>query len=102
MSLGRLLLALAGLACFTCAVSADQSSPAPAPQSVLFHRINEVVTLHENAAIFDQPGGKAIFKVRTRSRVAAQAVSEDGRWWEIAQPNGSVGYVTTTSLVGKP
>lgn len=101
MRFRRPLLALATLA-YVFAAAADEPSPASATQSLLFRPVSEVVTAQEKAAIFDRPGGNAVFILSTRSRLLVHAVSEDGRWWEIVLPDGNFGYVPTTSPVIRP
>ena len=96
------LAALIALACLACAASADQPSPLQAPQSLAFLPVEKIVTLKEAAPIYDRPAGTAIFRVRLQGRLTARAVSKDGEWWEVALPNGSVGYVSTYSLVTQP
>jgi hypothetical protein len=101
MRLHRLTVALAVLGCLACEAYAEEAAPPP-PQAIAFRPVYKTVTVKEQARIYDRPGGAAVFRLRSRGGLIAQAVSEDGRWWEISLPNGSVGYVHTTSLVTEP
>jgi hypothetical protein len=98
MHFRRLLFVAATLALFSHSLSADQPQPTPAQQSLKFLPTTKVITLKTNSRIYDRPGGNALFIVSNAVRVPAQAVSEDGQWWELTLPNGSVGFVPATFL----
>lgn len=98
MHFRHLLFAAATLAFLSHSLAADQSPPAPAQQAIKFLPTAKIVTLKQGSRIFDRPGGNAIFILSRTGRIAAQAVSEDGRWWELTLPNGNVGFVPAAFL----
>lgn len=98
MHFRNLLFAAATLAFLSHSLSADQSQPAPAQQALKFLPTAKILTLKKDSRIYDRPGGNAIFRLRDTVRIAAQFVSEDGRWWELVLPNGSFGFVPAVSL----
>ena len=60
--------------------------------------INETVKVRAGAAVFDRPGGRQIFQATKSVSLLASAKSSDGRWYQVALPNGGTGYIARQSL----
>jgi hypothetical protein len=81
----------------------QQNLPQPQPQqqtmaAISFVPINETVTARAGALIFDQPGGRNIFKLTKSGPLLASQRSSDGRWYGVSLPNGQTGYIARQSL----